>query len=427
MGKRVERRLTVKRVKRIKDKGRYPDGNCLYLQVSETGVRSWIFRYQRGGKETSIGLGALHTVSLDEARELAKRSRQQLKDGIDPLAAKNATRATAKAAKDKTLTFSQATQQYFDLHQKKWSNAKHAAQFIGSLKAYADPVIGAMPVADIGTPDVLRVLEQKVAAERGYPAGPFWNVRTETASRVRGKIENVLDWAAVRGYRRGDNPARWTGNLKHALPARSEVAQVEHHKALPYAELPAFMAELRKREALAARALELLIMTAARTGEVIGATWDEIDLDNGAWTIPAGRMKAGKEHIVPLSPHAIELLRGLYRERDNDYVFIGSQRGAGLSNMAMAAVLQRMGHDDITVHGFRSSFRDWAGDRSSFDTQTIEFALAHGINDKTEAAYRRSTAVEKRRRLMQAWATYCATPPAAKQKGGKVVPMRGAR
>jgi integrase len=419
--------LTVKRVERVREPGRYGDGNGLYLQVTKNGVRSWLLRYERDGRERFMGLGPAHTFGLDEARERAKQARQQLLDGVDPIDARKAAKAASKAAKEKMLTFAEAAQAYFDLHAVKWRNPKHAAQFIGSLKKYAAPIIGALSVAEIDTPHVLKVLEQPVKAERGYPAGTFWTSRSETASRVRGRIESVLDWSAVRGYRKGENPARWAGNLKHALPARGDVAQVEHHPALPYGDVPALMAELREREGVAAQALQFLILTAGRTGEVIGATWPEFDLDKGVWVIPSGRMKAKAEHRVPLSDAALELLGGLYRERGNPHLFIGSQPGSGLSNMAMAAVLERMKRNDITVHGFRSTFRDWAAETTAFPNHVLEMALAHKIENKAEAAYRRGDLFDKRKKLMAAWADYCCSPPAKQKRSADVVPIRGAQ
>jgi integrase len=270
-----------------------------------------------------------------------------------------------KVAEAKRLTFAEAAQAYFEQHGAEWRNAKHAAQFISTLRTYAYPIIGNLPVAEVTTPLVLKVPEQQVDAQLGYPGGRFWDVRRETASRVRQRVERVLDWAAVRKHRTGDNPARWKGHLSEVLPKRAQT-KVEHHPALPFADLPAFMTALREREGVAAQALQFAIMTAARTGEVIGAKWDEIDLDDGIWKIPANRMKAHREHRVPLSEQAVDLLRDLHRERGNNFVFIGTQAGTSLSNMAMAATLRRMGRDDITTHGFRSTFRDWAAERANF-------------------------------------------------------------
>jgi integrase len=426
----VHFRLTVKKIERLRGKGRYSDGGGLYLQINESGSKSWVFKFERTvrvgngqpkRKETMMGLGGLATFGLADARERARLLRQQIKDGIDPLAAKRTAKAERELAAAKTLTFSEAAQQHFDQHESKWRNAKHRAQFIATLRDYAFPVIGNLPVAGVDTGLVLKVLEQKVAAERGYPAGPLWQARPETASRLRGRIESVLGWATVRGYRQGDNPARWRGHLSEALPARSANGKVEHHAALPYAELPAFITDLRKREGVAAQALELTILTAARTGEVIGARRDEIDLKAGVWTVPAGRMKAGKEHRIPLSSRAVELLKDLYREEGNDFVFIGSQVGSGLSSMAMTTVLRRMGRGDFTVHGFRSSFRDWAAERTNFPNHVVEMALAHAIGDKVEASYRRGDLFAKRAQLMTAWAKYCESPAPA---SARVVPMR---
>jgi integrase len=421
--------LTVKRVERLKEKGRYSDGGGLYLQITESGSKSWIFKYevtlrdgngQRRRKESMVGLGGVDTFNLAEARERARALRQQIKDGINPLTAKRAAKAERELAAAKAMTFSEAAQQYFDQHEGGWRNAKHRAQFIATLKQYAFPIIGNLSVAAIDTGLVLKVLEQRVPAARGYPAGPLWKTRSETASRLRGRIEAVLAWATVRGYRTGDNPARWKNHLSQALPARDDSKAVEHHAALPYLNIPAFITELRQREGVAAQALEFTILTVARTGETIGAQWPEFDLKAGVWVVPRDRMKAGKEHRIPLSPRAVELLKDLYREDGNDFVFIGPRAGSGLSNMAMTTVLRRMGRSDITVHGFRSSFRDWAAERTNFPNHVVEMALAHVVGDKVEAAYRRGDLFAKRKALMEAWAKYCQTPAPT---GAKVVPM----
>ncbi|MGZ5813555.1 MAG: tyrosine-type recombinase/integrase, partial [Xanthobacteraceae bacterium] len=332
--------LTVKRVERLREPGRYADGNGLYLQVLNPNNRSWIFRWERGGRERAMGLGPVHTYTLDEAREQARKARQLLRQGIDPLDARRDEQAARAEATKRRLTFREAAERYNDAHERKWSNPKHKAQFLGSLEAYAFPVPGDMAVAAIGTPDVLRALE------------PHWPHKTETMSRVRGRIERVLDWCTVRGYRSGDNPARWRGHLDQVLPARGEIAKVEHHPALPYAELPPFMQELRQREGVAARALEFLILTCARTSEATGARWPEIDLANAVWTIPAGRMKGRREHRVPLSRAAVELLQALPTEDGNDFVFIGTSLGTGLSSAGLTQVLRRMKRTDVSVHGF---------------------------------------------------------------------------
>jgi integrase len=415
-------KLTAKRVERAKAPGRLHDGHGLYLQVVNANNKSWLLRFERDGRERWYGLGPLHTFNLKEARERARDARQLLHNGIDPIDHRKAQRAALAAAKAKAITFREAAQRYFDQHEGKWRNAKHRQQFLSTLKAYAYPVLGNMAVADIDTGLVLKVLEQKVGAERGYPAGPLWQARPETASRLRGRIEVVLDWAGVRGYRSGDNPARWKGHLAEVLPARGQVAKVDHHAALPYAELPAFMMALRKREGVATKALEFAILVAARTSEVIGAQWDEIDLDAATWVIPGGRMKGGRQHTVPLSKHAIELLRELPTEEDNHHVFVGPRAGSGLSNMAMTAALRRMGYRHVTVHGFRSSFRDWAAERTDYPNHVVEMALAHAVGDKVEAAYRRGDLLAKRRQLAEAWARFCAAPVVT---GKTVVSIRG--
>jgi integrase len=393
-------RLTAKRVDHLHKPGRHPDGDGLYLQITPTGVKSWVLRYERNGRERMFGLGTLRDFSLKEARERARRARQLLADGVDPIDAKRAQRAVP------TLIFRQAVEMYAKLHEQKWTARR--PQFLSSLRQHAFPILGDLPLAVIDTPAVLRVLE------------PIWTTKTETANRVRQRIEAVLDWATVSGHRpKGDNPARWRGHLDHVLPAPGSIAKVKHHAALPWSEIAAFMVELRGREGVPARALEFAILTAARTNEVIGARWSEIDFSRGVWTIPADRMKADKEHRVPLSPPAIELLRHLYTETGNDSVFIGQQRGRGLGDRALAEVLARMGRADVTVHGFRSTFRDWAAEVSHFPNHVVEQALAHAIGNAVERAYRRGDLFEKRRVLMQEWAQFCSRPAA-----GTVVPLR---
>jgi integrase len=399
--------LTPKRIAKLRKRpGRHHDGHGLYLQVINPTSASWPLRYVRHGKERMLGLGSLRLVGLKEARVRAREAQRTLKlDGVDPVEDRKAKKAERALAAAKSMTFEQAAKDYHTQHQRKWKNAKHTAQFLSTLKDYAFPHIGKLPVGAVDTGLVLKVLEQKTDGD-----DPFWVAKTETASRVRGRIESVLDWATVRGYRTGDNPARWKGHLSEVLPGRGEIAKVEHHAALPYAEIPAFMGELAGREGSAARALEFTILTAARTGEVIGARWNEIDLATATWKVPAGRMKGSREHRVPLSARALELLETLPREDNNKFVFLGSQRGGGLSNMAMTQVLKRMNRNDITVHGFRSSFMDWAHEQTNHTKVVIDMALAHVIGDKTEAAYRRSDLFEKRRKLMETWAAYCSRP-----------------
>jgi integrase len=402
--------LTTRRIAKLTQAGRYGDGHGLYLQVMSPTNRSWLLRYERSGRERWMGLGPLHTFDLQQARERARRARQQLFDGSDPLEARAAERAARALEAARTITFEKAARQYFDAHERKWKNAKHRAQFLSTLTDYAFPTIGRLPVAAIDTGLVLKCIE------------PIWNEKTETANRVRGRIESVLDWATVRGYRTGDNPARWRGHLSEVLPARETIQKTVHHAALQFGDLPAFMAALGQREGVAARALEFTILTAARTGEAIGATWDEIDLKTKVWTVPAGRIKGGREHRVPLSGRALEILQALPREERNPFVFIGPRNG-GLSNMAMSSVLGRMERTDITVHGFRSTFRDWAAERTSYPNHVVEMALAHVVGDKVEAAYRRGDLFAKRVRLMADWARFCSMKPADR---GAVIALRGA-
>ena len=407
----------------------------LYLQVtkrkSNNGVKaaktksakSWLLRYELHGKEHMLGLGSAAIFNLKEARERARSARQLIADGTDPLQTKHATKAAAKAAAAKALTFREAAERYFDQHQAEWTNDSHRDQFLASLKSHAFPAIGGMDVAAIDKADVLRVIS------------PQWTTKSVTMDRVRNRIEAVLDWAVVLDHRPpGTNPARWRGHLDQVLPAVRKVAPVKHHPALDYKLLPAFMADLREREGSAARGLEFMIMTAARTGEVTGAVWDEIDLDNAMWTIPAERMKKTgrtgqrREHRVPLSPAAVKLLRNLPGEDDNPFVFIGPQPGEGLSKMAFTRVMDLLEHRDITVHGFRSSFSDWANEETRHSNHTIEISLSHKVGNEVERAYRRKDMFAKRVRLMADWSKYCASPPAAtKGKTDNVVSINEAR
>lgn len=410
---RKTNRLQPLKVSSLNDPGRYADGGGLYLQVSKVDpeqdhvTKAWLFRYMKDGRARQMGLGDVNTFTLKEARERARGVRQQLADGIDPIDARKAARDAARAQSAKAITFKEAAERYIKAHRPGWKNPKHADQWTATLEAYAYPAFGAIRVAEIDTGLVLKAIE------------PIWTEKTETASRVRGRIEAVLDWATAREYRPKDspNPARWKGHLDKLLPAKAKVARVRHMPAMPYDELPGFMARLRGMDSISARALELTILTAARTGETIGAKWHEIDLDAKIWTVPGDRTKSGREHQVPLSDRAVEILRALHRERDNPHLFPGARAGKALSNMAMLELLRGMdGTAGLTVHGFRSSFRDWAGDRTNFPREVAEAALAHTLKDKSEASYRRATAIDKRRRLMNEWSRYCASPsrPAGK-------------
>jgi integrase len=381
---------------------------------------SWLYRYQLHGRERWMGLGSFSEVSLSRAREKWQAARQLLLDGVDPLKAKADARAERVKAEAATVTFETAAQGYYDAQSIKWRNPKHRAQFLSTMKTFAYPIIGKLPVADIDTPLVLKVMEQHVKAERGYPAGPLHKSRPETASRLRGRIQNTLDWAKARGYRSGENPAAWRGNLKHLIPAADETKAVRHHAALSYSEVATFMSRLSERAGIAARALEFTILTAARTNEVIGARWSEIDFKAKVWTVPAERMKARKAHRVPLSEKAVSLLRSLPTEQGSDYIFIGTQKGEGISNMSMSAVLKRM-HYEVTVHGFRSTFKDWAGDVANYPNHISEMALAHTISSAVEKAYRRGDLFAKRAHMMQAWEKFCYQPPS---KADNVTPLR---
>ncbi|HEX2257944.1 MAG TPA: integrase arm-type DNA-binding domain-containing protein [Afifellaceae bacterium] len=395
-------KLSAAGVNALKKPGRYADGLGLYLQVAKSETKdgngavtkSWLFRFQHDGKARQMGLGPLHTVSLADARQKAGECRRMLLKGTDPIEARQAARAHARTEAAKGISFRQCAERYITAHEAAWRNDKHRAQWRSTLAAYCYPAFGDLPVAAVDTGLVLKVLE------------PIWTSKPETASRIRGRIESVLDWATVRGYRSGENPARWRGHLAKLLPARSKVARIKHHAALPYGELPAFMEDLRGRDGSAARALEFAILTAGRTSEVIGARWSEIDLAATVWIISPERMKSGREHRVPLSERAVELLERLPREKDSDFVFMGGRKGRPLSNMALLVTLRRMGRGDLTAHGFRSTFRDWAAETTGYQSEVVEMALAHAIGSKVEAAYRRGDLFEKRRVLMEAWSRF---------------------
>lgn len=408
MAKQVEK-LTAEFVAEATKPGFYGDGNGLYLQVSVWNTKSWVFRYTRHQKAHTLGLGPAHTVTLSEARKRARKARMQLLDGIDPIAEKRERAQQAKRAQARMMTFAQCAEAYIAAHRAGWKNAKHAEQWTATLETYAYPIIGKIDVATVDTAMVMKILE------------PIWAEKNETASRVRGRIESILDWAAARKYREGENPARWRGHLDKLLPKPTKVSKVAHHAALPYREIAAFVADLRQRQGMSALALEFTILTAARTGETIGATWSEIDLDNATWVIGASRMKAEREHRVPLSARAVKILREL-QPLGGDYVFPGPKPGRPMSNMGMLQLLRRMDRGDLTVHGFRSCFRDWAAEQTNYPHEMAEMALAHTIGSKVEAAYRRGDMFEKRRKLMEAWAGYCYTPAT----GGEVVPIRSA-
>lgn len=433
---RVGNRLTVAEVRNAKP-GRHGDGGGLYLLVrpaspkqaergEKDGGRFWLFRYRpKGGKMREMGLGRAgpgrDAVTLAAARDNARAYLDVVRAGGDPLAKREAEKARreaeAQAALASAVTFRDAAARYIAAHEAAWRNDKHRAQWSSSLQTYAYPSFGDLPVGSIATGHVMLALD------------PIWRAKPETASRLRGRIEAVLDYAKVAGWREGENPARWRGHLANMLPKRSKVARVEHHAALPWKAMSGFMAELAARQdnGMAALALQFTILTAARSGETLGARWSEIDLADAVWTVPAERMKAGREHRVPLSSSALDVLRAMARFRPMDdakeeaFVFPGRLPRKPLSSMSMAMLLRRMGRSDLTVHGFRSAFRDWASEATAFDRETAEAALAHTLRDKVEAAYRRGDLFQKRRRLMQAWADHCARPMA---ETGSVTPIR---
>jgi integrase len=391
-------KLTALGVYRAKRRGYHGDGGGLFLQVSNSGAKSWVFRFKEGGRLREMGLGAAHTVSLAEAREKARECRRMRLGGIDPIEARKAGRAQARFEVQNAMTFEACAERYIAAHKAGWRNPKHAAQWPSTLSTYVYPIFGSLPVQAVDIGLVMKAVE------------PIWTDKPETASRVRGRIESVLDWATARGYRQGENPARWRGHLENLLPKKSKIRRVQHHPALPYAEIGDFMAALKQQEGVPARALEFAILTVARTGEVISATWPEINFGERLWTVPAERMKAGKEHRVPLSAAVIAILEEMQKIRHGDFAFPGAKARRPLGNMALLIVLRRMGRGDLTTHGFRSSFRDWVAERTDFPSEVAEMALAHAVSDKVEAAYRRSDLFEKRRRLMDAWARFCSGP-----------------
>lgn len=403
-------RLTVASVNAQNKPGLYADGLGLYLQVAKGGSKTWIFRFMLNGRPRKMGLGSVYTVPLKLAREKAAEQRLKLLDADDPIEVRKAERMEKLAASATAMSFKEAAEGYIKAHRAGWKNIKHAGQWKATLETYVYPIFGDLAVQRVDTALVLKVLET------------IWTEKPETATRVRGRVESILDWATARGSRKGDNPARWRGHLDKLLPARSKVAKVQHHAALPYSEVGAFVAAVKAMEGVSPKALEFAILTATRTGEVVGARWPEIDTENALWTIPAERMKAGKEHRVPLSKRALEILASLPREKGNDAVFIGDKKGQGLSNMALLMTLRRMKRDDLTVHGFRSTFRDWGAEQTSYPNELLEIALAHTVSDKTEAAYRRGDMFDKRRRLMDDWSAHCATTK--KPAASNVTPIR---
>lgn len=400
-------KLSPRKVETAKP-GKHEDGGGLRLVVSPAGARKWVLRYTINGKRRECGLGSFPEVGLAKARKKAAEYRELANQGSDPIEAR-------RAEPEQIPTFTSCAARYIRAQRRGWKNPKHARQWVSTLKTYARPVIGHKRVDAISTEDILAILST------------IWTSKTETAKRVQTRIENVLDYAAAHKYRDPLNPARWRGHLDKLLPKPSRVKKVTHHPAMPYDEVPAFMVELTNRQGVAALALRFLILTATRSGEVLGARWSEIDLDARVWTIPAERMKAKREHRVPLSAAAMECLSATPRIDGNPYVFPGNRAGRPLSAMSMLKVMRDLGYGvnanrgDYVPHGFRSSFRDWSGEVSSFPRDVCEMALAHVIENKVEAAYRRGDMFEKRRRMMDAWATFVIQPY------GDVVTLHGSR
>ncbi len=385
------KRFTARTVEALNKPGRYGDGDGLWLQVTAAGTKSWLLRYQRDHQSRHMGLGPYPEVSLAEARQLALEARRLLLKGTDPIEQRNAERA-AKQERKTALSFEQSALRYIADHRDGWKNEKHAAQWESTLKLYAFPLIGKRDPATLDPVDIEAILR------------PIWTDKQETASRLRGRIERILDWCKTHGYRSGENPARWRGNLDHLLPKPSKVRKVHHHPALPWRELPEFMHRLAEVEGMGALALEFAILTAARSGEVRGATWEEIDFAEKVWTVPAERMKGGRTHRVPLTDEALELLRLLPRLEGSPFVFF-APRGGRLSDMTISAVCRRMKVAAVP-HGFRSTFRDWAAETTAYPREVCEAALAHVNADKVEAAYMRTDLFERRRELMTEWGRY---------------------
>ena len=412
---RTINRLSHRKVETLKAEGMHGDGGGLYLQVTKsadgTPRKSWLFRYAVAGRERQMGLGPLSDVPLAEARDRASAAREMRRAGKDPIVEREALRAGASLVAAKAMSFDECAAAYIAAHRTGWRNVKHASQWTNTVATYCSPVFGKLPVQLVDVGLVMKAIE------------PLWATKPETAGRVRGRIERILDWAKVRGYRDGENPARWRGHLDHLLPARGKIRRVKHHAALAYADIPAFVTALRGRNAIAARALEFAILTAARTGEVLGAKWSEIDLDARVWVIPAERMKAAREHRVPLADRALELIKNMMASKQNDYVFHGDRR-ATLSNMSLLMLLRRMGRNDITTHGFRSTFRDWVEEQTDTPRAVAELALAHDVGNAVEAAYRRGDLFDKRRVLMSKWSKFCEN---RLEVSAKVMPLQARR
>jgi integrase len=408
MGIRQLNRLTAKAVAQKTKAGLYCDGGNLYLQVTPSASKTWVFRFRSPltHKMRDMGLGPLHSVGIPEARERAAMQRAAILRGLDPIEERDRAKRHNALAAAKAMTFSACAISYIASHRAGWRNAKHADQWQSTIATYCGPIFGSLPVQDVDTGLVVQVLE------------PIWATKAETASRLRGRIENVLDWAKVMGYRTGENPARWRGHLAYHLPKLAKKSRVQHHKAMPFVEVPAFVTSLRAISTTVSRCLEFTILTAARTSEAIHAQVEEFDLREATWTIPATRMKAGREHRVPLSPRAAEIVRQSL-SKGQRFLFPGVSARKPICNMAMLYLLARIGIP-FTVHGFRSSFRDWSAERTDLQREVCEAALAHTISDAAEAAYRRTDLFDKRRILMERWAAFIDASP----QEPAVIPIR---
>lgn len=385
-------------VQRICKPGRHGDGGGLYLQVLKSGTRSWIFRFMINNKSREMGLGSQGLVSLSDARIKATACRKMLLDGLDPIEEKKSFRQAKALLDAKAMTFAQCAEAYIDSHRAGWKNAKHADQWTNTISTYANPIVGHLSVQSVDTTLVMKVIE------------PIWFKKTETASRVRNRIELILSWATVRGYRTGENPARWRGHLDKLLPKRSNVQLVKHFSALSFNEMGSFMERLRVLDGVAPLGLEFQILTACRTSEVIGARWSEINIAEAQWIIPASRMKAKREHRVPLPSRALEILKTVRALGENEFVFPGWSEGKPLSNNAFLSLLKKRLNEKVTAHGFRSTFRDWVSEKTNHTQDVVEMSLAHSIKSATEAAYRRGDLFSKRRILMNDWENFCSTP-----------------
>lgn len=397
---RYSKKLSALEVGRLKEPRKHPVGESLYLQISKTGARSWLFRYAINSKTTWMGLGSARIVSLADARAKVTEFLKDLQDGLNPLAERAAQEKELQLQDARTMTFDECANKYVDAHSPSWKNEKHKSQWTNTLDTYASPFIGQLPVGDVDTTLVLKILE------------PIWYTKAETANRLRGRLERVLSWAAVRGYRSHDNPARWRGHLDQLLPKRASIQKVEHFKALPFGEVGSFIQKLRKQDSIGALALEFVILTATRTNETLQAKWAEFNFEENYWLIPAERMKAKKEHKVPLCPRALEILNKVRTHSTGEHVFPGMKSGQSLSDMTLLMIIRRMGYD-VTTHGFRSSFSDWAAERTNFPREVVEMALAHTVKNKVEAAYRRGDLFFKRTHLMNKWAEFCSTRTAS--------------